>query len=271
MKQEKLQGSTAPKPLDDTSYDSDFDTGNEEYMIFGRKIKSEEGKSMRGIRKDELMGLSLRFLLLCFLLASGGSGCFKPVVAEKPHLGQTWTCDKEADDAMQRHDYRLGILLHERLLEKEPQNALALYHLGYAHSQLGDHLKEVSYYEKAVELGFEQEGIFFNLGMAYAELDQMDKATGAFKRALDFNAHNPDTHFQLGLVYFRSALDEEAEQEFLETLKIDPNYTEARLYLSNLYSDRGDLEKAQDELRKVLEQDPTDVRAKEMLERLESR
>jgi len=226
---------------------------------------------MCGIRKDGPMGFSLRFLLCCFVVAFGGSGCSKPIGAGKPHLGQPWTCDKEADEVMERRDYRLGILLHERLLEKEPQNALALYHLGYAHGQLGDHVKEVSYYEKAVDLGFEQEGIFFNLGMACAELDQMDKATGAFKRALDFNAHDPDTHFQLALVYLRSALDEEAEKELLETLRIDPEYTEARLYLSNLYSDRGDLEKARDELRRVLEQDPTNVRAKDMLKRMERR
>ncbi len=83
---------------------------------------------------------------------------------------------------MKWHDYEAGILLHQHFLEKEPTNGLALYHLGYAYGQTGDHVKEVLYYEKAVSLGFSEYHIFFNMGMAYGELNRIKTLFVPLKR-----------------------------------------------------------------------------------------
>jgi tetratricopeptide (TPR) repeat protein len=88
---------------------------------------------------------------------------------------------------MKRGDYHAARLLHERLLEKEPDNALVLYHLGYAHGQTGNHQIEVDYYEKAIALGFVKDAIFFNLGMAYGELNQIEKSLEAFEKAVSLD------------------------------------------------------------------------------------
>jgi len=106
------------------------------------------------------------WIFLCSLVFSlpvvcVGAGCSKDLLRKSPDVKKTWACDKAADDAMKRKDYKAGILLHERFLEKEPGNAFALYHLGYAHGQTGDHLKEVSYYEEAIALGFRKDRIFY--------------------------------------------------------------------------------------------------------------
>ena len=37
--------------------------------------------------------------------------------------------EKEADEAIQRGDFQFGIPFHLDILEKEPENALAMYHL----------------------------------------------------------------------------------------------------------------------------------------------
>ena len=171
-----------------------------------------------------------------------GAGCSKAFFGEKGDAEKNWVCDNEADEAMKRQDYETAISLHERFLEKNPENALALYHLGYAYSQTGDHLKEVSYYEKAISYGFKNDFIFYNLGMAYTDLSKLEKSVGAYKKALEIDPDSADIHFELAMAYYQMGIaDKQAEEEFLNAIKIDPEHVEARLYLSLLYRELGEI------------------------------
>jgi tetratricopeptide (TPR) repeat protein len=220
-------------------------------------------------RKSFRLWVSLCGLVFSLSAVCAGSGCSKVFLGKKPDVHKKWTCDNEADKAMKRNDYEAGIFLHERFLEKEPENALALYHLGYAYGQIGEHLREVPLYEKAIALGFIRDYIFFNLGMAYGELNQTEKSISAFKQALDMNPGNADNHFGLAVAYQKNAADKLAEEEFLKAIEIDPRHVDARLLLSLLYADCGELEKAAGQLRKTLEIDPANERARHFLERIE--
>jgi len=209
---------------------------------------------------------------LIFSLAGliSGLGCSKGIYVKKPVPEKIWTCDKEADEAMLRHDYEAAILLHQRFLEKEPANGLALYHLGYAYGQIGNYVKEVLYYEKAIDLGFKEDTIFFNLGMAYGELNQIENSIDAFNKALNINPGSADNHFGLALAYHkRGVADTLAEKEFLQAIKINPAHLDARLYLSLLYADMGELKKACEQLRDILKIEPTHRGAHEFLKRIE--
>jgi len=208
-------------------------------------------------------------LVFCLAGLISGVGCSKGFLERRPALEKRWTCDKAADEPMKQHDYEAAILLHQRLLEKEPTNGLALYHLGYAYGQTGDHPKEALYYEQAIDLGFKEDSIFFNLGMAYGELNQIENSIYAFNKALNINPYSADNHFGLALAYQRSVADTLAEKEFLKAIKIDPAHVDARLYLSMLYADMGELKKAGEQLRGILEIDPTHRGAHEFLERIE--
>jgi len=192
-----------------------------------------------------------------------GSGNKKKEVVPK------WTCDKAADEAMKRHDYEAGIALHKRFLEKQPGNALALYHLGYGYGQLGDHQTEVSYYEKAMALGLETDQISFNLGMAYGELDETEKSINAFKKALEINPGSAEYHFELALAYLENTEKIEAKQELLKVIEIDHGHVEARLILSRLYVEQGELQKATELIQEILKMDPTNEKARSLLHRVE--
>ena len=223
---------------------------------------------------SQRIGRILQFVYLSGLALSLaglflGSGCSKGVLEKRPVPEKTWTCDKAADAAMKQQDYEAAIPLHQRLLEKEPANALALYHLGYAYGQTANHVEEVFYYEKAIALGFKEHGIFFNLGMAYGELNKIEKSIHAFNKALDINPDSAENHFGLAIAYQMSVADNLAEKEFLKAIEIDPTHVDARLYLSMLYTDMGELQKACEQLRRILEIDPTHTGAREFLERIE--
>lgn len=221
-------------------------------------------------RKGFRLWIFLCSLVFFLSVVCAGAGCSKDLLRKSPDVKKTWACDKPADDAMKRKDYEAGILLHERFLEKEPGNAFALYHLGYAHGQIGDHLKEVSYYEKAIALGFRKDRIFYNLGMAYGELNDIEKSVSAFRKALEIDPDSADYHFGLAMAYDKRGIaDKTAEKEFLKAIKIDPGHVDARLFLSMLYADWGELQKAAGQLRKILEIDPGNARARKFLERIE--
>jgi tetratricopeptide (TPR) repeat protein len=207
-------------------------------------------------------------ILFCLAGLISGSGCSKGFLEKRPTHEKQWACDKEADEAMKKEDYETAILLHQNFLAKEPENGLALYHLGYAHGQTGDHVEEVTYYEKAIDLGFKEDNIFFNLGMAYGELNQIENSIYAFNKALNINPNSADNHFGLALAYQRSVADTLAEEEFLKAVEIDPAHVDSRLYLSMLYADMGELQKACEQLRKILEIDPAHRGAHEFLEKI---
>jgi len=207
-------------------------------------------------------------IVFCLAGLISGAGCSKGFLEKRPTHEKQWACDKEADEAMKQHDYGVAILLHQRLPEKEPANGLALYYLGYAYGQTGDHPKEALYYEQAIDLGSKEDSIFFNLGMAYGELNQIENSIGAFNKALDINPDSADNHFGLALAYQRSVADTLAEKEFLKAIEIDPAHVDARLYLSILYADMGDMQKAAGQIRGILEIDPAHRGAHEFLERI---
>lgn len=208
-------------------------------------------------------------LALFLSVACMGTGCSKGLLGKGSKAWETWTCDNDADEAMKRRDYETAIVLHERFLKKQPENALALYHLGYAHGQTGDHMKEVSYYEKAVAIGFKSENIFFNMGMAYGELDEIIKAIRTFKQGIDIYPDSANNHLGLAMAYQRDGNDKRAEKEFLKVIKINPEHVEARLFLSMLYMDLGERQRAAEQLRKILKKDPHNVRVRKFLERIE--
>jgi cytochrome c-type biogenesis protein CcmH/NrfG len=173
---------------------------------------------------------------------------------------------------MQQQDYQSGILLHERLLEQDPKNALASFHLGYAYGQIGDHRKEVFYYEKAIASGFNTDRIYFNLGMAYGELNEIEKSIAAFKKALQINPESSNSHFGLALAYYQNGFtDNLTEGEFLKAVDTDPTNIDARLYLSIFYADRGEIQKACHQLREILKIEPTNTSARELLEKIEKK
>jgi tetratricopeptide (TPR) repeat protein len=208
-------------------------------------------------------------IVFCLAGLISGAGCSKGFLEKRPTHEKRWACDKEADEAMNQHDYGAAILLHQSFLRKEPTNGLALYHLGYAYGLTGDHPKEALYYEQAIDLGFKEDSIFFNLGMAYGELNQIENSIYAFNKALNINPDSADNHFGLALAYQRSVADTLAEKKFLKAIEIDPAHVDARLYLSMLYADMGDMQKAGEQLRKILEIDPTHRGAREFLKRIQ--
>lgn len=205
------------------------------------------------MRKFNIKNLSAVFIfsLLLFQYYGCGSNFKKKAVTET-----TFSCDPEADRALKEMEFEKSIRLHMDFIEKNPENGLPYYHMGYIYSRLGDHEREIDYYRKAVERGYLKSGILFNLGMAYGEVGKFDECIRTFKQAIDLEPGKQDNHFGLALAYRKMSRNKEAENEFKKVIEINPENTEAMYLLGELYLDTGEKKKAENQLESILKVDP---------------
>jgi tetratricopeptide (TPR) repeat protein len=110
-------------------------------------------------------------------------------------------CDVNADLALGQEDYPAAIVLHRRLLQAQPNNALAHYHLGFAYSMTGRSSEELTEYLTASHLGLQIWDLYLNLGLAYLGQHQLERATEAFATSVTLGTEHAESHFNLALAY----------------------------------------------------------------------
>ena len=186
-----------------------------------------------------------------------------------PIIGQ---CDPAADEAVHRGDWEQALADHERLVAQRPDDCLALYHLGYVWSQLGDHDQEIQYYLKAEQCGYTgDDQLYFNLGMALADQGDPEGAEKAFEKAVAINPKNPENYFGLGLMYQALGRSQKAETAWLAAVHQDPKHWDAHLALARLYLDQSHWKEAAKHLEIVLKGDPDNQEAQDLVETLKGR
>jgi tetratricopeptide (TPR) repeat protein len=102
---------------------------------------------------------------------------------------------------------------------------------------MGDPIREVSYYEKAIALGYKESHIFYNLAMAYSQINQIEKSIEAFKKAIETDPNNAEYYYGLAMAYDEKDQRKLSIEALLKALEIDPEHEEARRLLHRL-SDR---------------------------------
>ena len=240
------------------------------HMMGIEKLDHPDGWERTPSLQRDVFPIFFRFcgLMLFMLALLQGSGCSRVSVEKPPVSVEKRACDLRADTAMRIEAYKTSINLHQDFIEKEPENELALYHLGFSYGQTGDYEKEVLYYEQAIALGFKEDQVFFNLGMALGEVNQLEDAIQAFQEGLALNPGSADNNFGLGLTYQTLGRNQAAVEALMKAIEIDPENLDARFHLSELYADMGHFLKARFQLRQILEIDPSNMRARYMLDNL---
>ena len=188
---------------------------------------------------------SLGVLLLALLLTA-------PPALWASTAGNTGTdsdevCDPIADYYLGMEDYPEAIRLHKMVISRNPNNALAHYHLGFAYGMIGKHDEELRQYRDAVDLGLSDWALFLNLGLLYLESQRLEAATDVLRLATLLGPDRPETHFNLGLVYERRGMLGPAEQEILLSLRLDAEQPDALNTLGVIYAEEGNYARAREE------------------------
>jgi tetratricopeptide (TPR) repeat protein len=210
--------------------------------------------------------------IFCMIILVSFGGCAKHSVESLAATPATYGPDvalgQQAYQAMASGDYETGIRLYEQIIENDPANGTAMYHLGYGYGKIGELYQEISYYEKAIALGYQTDQIYRNLGMVYLWTDQVEEGFRAFKKALSIKPNSADNHFAMGLAHQRGGNYEMAEKEFLRAIRIEPRVIEFRETLALFYQERGDSHKAAEQFEQILEIDPNHEGAREFLNQI---
>jgi tetratricopeptide (TPR) repeat protein len=185
------------------------------------------------------LSVSLLVLLTAILVLSLSIAC----IASSGGIEQQ-ICDVGADYSLGVEDYPQAIRLHNEVVRKHPDNALAHYHLGFAQGMVGNGTAEVSEYQRAAALGLRNWDLFLNLGLAQLEDGDLDAAIDSLRQAVLRGPNHPESHFNLALVYERRGLLADAEREVLASLKLDPGQPDARNLIGLIYAEERETERA---------------------------
>ena len=150
-------------------------------------------------------------------------------------------CDVGADYFLGVEDYAEAIRLHDEVVRRQPGNALAHYHLGFALGIAGQTIAEMQEYRRAEALGLVTWDLFLNLGLAQIETGDLEGATDSLRRSTVLGADHPESHFNLALVDERRGMLADAEQEISAALMLDPFEPDERNLLGVIYADKGEI------------------------------
>ncbi len=171
-------------------------------------------------------------------------------------------CNDEADGFLLNGEWEKAIALHQEIVKKSPDLALAHYHFGIAYGQIERYDEEISEYRKAISLGLKKADLYYNLGIVLGEsVHDYPGAIAAFKEATKLKPTDAEFHYNLGFAYLLNKEEGPAEKEFRETLRIEPKHLQARISLGSLYADRKEFAKAQREWEEILRIDPSNPEA----------
>jgi len=214
------------------------------------------------LRFHGLIGVSIIIGLLAMACATPAPGP-EPAVQEAPD---------PLEEAISDGDWETARLQYEQLLEKNPKDCRALYHLGYIWGQLDNRANEIHCYEQAVACGYTTDDrLFFNLGMAYADRGDLEGAASAFERAVAVHPDNGDNYFGLGLMAQAMGRSEQAASAWQQAVAKEPDHWEARLALARLYLDQSRWDEAREQLDAVDRGDPENPEAMDLRQTLTSR
>jgi tetratricopeptide (TPR) repeat protein len=181
---------------------------------------------------------NFRFQLV---LVAGAIALLCPWIGCNAFAGGTeeQVCDVSADYALGIEDYSETIRLHAEVVRKDPENALAHYHLGFAQGVIGDRTAEVTEYKRAEALGLRIWDLFLNLGLAQIENGDLNAATDSLQRAVLLGGEHWESHFDLAAVEERRGMLADAEHEALVSLGLNPGQPDARNLLGVIYAQEG--------------------------------
>jgi len=141
----------------------------------------------------------------------------------------TLTPEQALQLAIERH--RAGELddaetLYRVLLERWPDHADVLNHMGVLQHQRGDHPRALALMQRAVELAPGVAGMWNNLGNVLLRLERLEPAEHAFRRSIAL-ADSPEAQANLSRAFRRRKRWHESEAACRHAIEIAPGFGDA--------------------------------------------
>ncbi|MGH7253746.1 MAG: tetratricopeptide repeat protein, partial [Nitrospiraceae bacterium] len=223
-------------------------------------------------RPSAVAGLLPLIVLILIGTAGACTTMSGPGVARSAAPPTALMDDPEADVALTRGEWDEAVRLHRALVEKQPGNGQAYYHLGYALGQLGKFSEEIAAYREAIKLGAREGGLYYNLGIALATAkEDYDGAVAAFQEGLRLTPDDPQLWYNLGTAYMSKGDFARARDAFQAALKREPDFVDAWNNLAHALLGLGDRAGARAAWQEILAMDPGNLAAQMNLRSLDEK
>ena len=142
---------------------------------------------------------------------------------------------------------------YQRLLERDPGNAEALFQLGLLAQRAGRHAAARELIDEAIRGDPDRAAFFDALGKCARALGEPAAAVAAFRRALELEPKEAGGHNNLGVVLLDQGELEAAIAAFGRAIALSPDYAEAHNNLGIAARGQGKLDEAARAFRRALE------------------
>ncbi|HEX8071147.1 MAG TPA: SUMF1/EgtB/PvdO family nonheme iron enzyme [Pyrinomonadaceae bacterium] len=168
--------------------------------------------------------------------------------------------------------YEDAVRYFKQVVGLNPQRtmlALAHFHLGNAHSELGQHREAVAEFNEVIRLNPRDDVALNNLGVAHNELGAYKDALSLLKQSLQLKADAPVVLYNEGVVYYNLAMYSEAAEAYRRALSLQPDFAETAYYnLGLVYQNMGRYEQATEAYQQAVRLSPDFPEARFNLGRL---
>jgi arylsulfatase A-like enzyme/Flp pilus assembly protein TadD len=148
-------------------------------------------------------------------------------------------------------NYAEALLWLRKAVDLTPDSGRAHYELGVALAETGDWAGAAAQLEIAVAHAPDSDDMQFYLGMAYDELGHAADATRSLQQALRINPNHYRANLLLGRILGMQNRPQEALEYLQRAVKLQPTSPDAHKFLGNVYTELGQQENARREQREA--------------------
>jgi tetratricopeptide (TPR) repeat protein len=173
------------------------------------------------------------------------------VVQQVERLKEAEAGVKTGSEKIRQGDYDGALASLKTVLDKNPQDANALYLSGLAYLRKGMIPEASAAFLKVTELSPKFAAAHYQLGVCYERQKEPEKALAAYQKSVELEPSNADVLYNAGLVLFQLGRIDEALPRFEQALALrpdDPAYLEMA---GRCYINKADFPKAVDYLEKA--------------------
>ena len=151
--------------------------------------------------------------------------------------------------------------LYHDTLSKDPSNVDAYNNLGIIYKTLGDHLKAIDFFKKALEINPTYVNAYINLASILYLQGKYSDAKNYYEKVIEINPNHLHANNNLGIIFYHYGMLKDAISYYKKTIEIDPNYEKAHNNLGTALHKFGDYEGAISSVEKALKINPNNKSA----------
>ncbi len=151
---------------------------------------------------------------------------------------------QQGNAAQDAGKYSQAEAIWRRVLEIEPQNAVAYFELGKALYFQKKLYEAVAAYQKAIQLNPQNAYAYNGLGYVLRNQGKLDEAVAAYQKAIQLNPQNAYAYNGLGYVLGNQGKLDEAIAAYRKAIQLDPNNAYAYNDLGYVLGNQGKLDEA---------------------------